>query len=169
MKPSTGRLRLETALAEAEIEYNDKRSPSIYVKFPVENGKRRRTGTGCVCRHLDDDAVDDPGEHRHRLAPKIFVRFSGAGGEQLVMARELVEQVMAKAEISDYDIVRTWKGSELAGVVLPPPAVRPRKSTYFRRSRHPRSGSGWCTQPLDTGRKTLNWGRSTILAFLSGQ
>ncbi|MFA7077749.1 MAG: class I tRNA ligase family protein, partial [Syntrophomonas sp.] len=29
----------ETALAEAEIEYNDKVSPSIYVKFPVKDGK----------------------------------------------------------------------------------------------------------------------------------
>jgi len=29
----------ETALAEAEVEYRDKRSPSIYVAFPVKDGK----------------------------------------------------------------------------------------------------------------------------------
>ncbi|MEN6460914.1 MAG: isoleucine--tRNA ligase, partial [Syntrophomonas sp.] len=29
----------ETALAEAEVEYGDKTSPSIYVKFPVKDGK----------------------------------------------------------------------------------------------------------------------------------
>ena len=29
----------ETALAEAEIEYAEKRSPSIYVKFPVLDSK----------------------------------------------------------------------------------------------------------------------------------
>src|SRR5690606_14096918 len=29
----------ETALAEAEIEYRDRRSPSIYVAFPVTDGK----------------------------------------------------------------------------------------------------------------------------------
>src|SRR5690606_34633297 len=29
----------ETALAEAEIEYRDRRSPSIYVRFPVVDGK----------------------------------------------------------------------------------------------------------------------------------
>ena len=28
----------ESALAEAEIEYHDKRSPSIYVSFPVKDG-----------------------------------------------------------------------------------------------------------------------------------
>ena len=29
----------ESALAEAEIEYQDKKSPSIYVAFPVKEGK----------------------------------------------------------------------------------------------------------------------------------
>ena len=29
----------ESALAEAEIEYQDKKSPSIYVSFPVTDGK----------------------------------------------------------------------------------------------------------------------------------
>ena len=29
----------ETALAEAEVEYHDKRSPSIYVAFSVKDGK----------------------------------------------------------------------------------------------------------------------------------
>ena len=29
----------ETALAEAEIEYHDKKSPSIYVAFKVQDGK----------------------------------------------------------------------------------------------------------------------------------
>ena len=34
--------RCRTALAEAEVEYEDKRSPSIYVKFPVEDDLRAR-------------------------------------------------------------------------------------------------------------------------------
>ena len=29
----------ETALAEAEIEYKDVKSPTIFVKFPVKDGK----------------------------------------------------------------------------------------------------------------------------------
>jgi len=29
----------ETALAEAEVEYQDKKSPAIYVKFPVKDGQ----------------------------------------------------------------------------------------------------------------------------------
>lgn len=39
MKPVYWCADCETALAEAEIEYHDKVSPSIYVKFPVTEGK----------------------------------------------------------------------------------------------------------------------------------
>ena len=49
----------KTALAEAEVEYQDYTSDTIWVKFPVTSGPRiaaRRVG-----RHLDDDAVDHPG------------------------------------------------------------------------------------------------------------
>lgn len=39
MKPVYWSPSSETALAEAEIEYQDKKSPSIYVSFPVRDGK----------------------------------------------------------------------------------------------------------------------------------
>lgn len=45
----------ESALAEAEIEYKDKRSPSIYVAFPVKDGK----GV------LDGDEKSSFGRRRH--------------------------------------------------------------------------------------------------------
>ena len=56
----------ETALAEAEIEYRDKRSPSIYVAFPVKDGNgicRRKTR---LCRDLDDHSLDDSRQSGHR-------------------------------------------------------------------------------------------------------
>jgi isoleucyl-tRNA synthetase len=48
-----------TALAEAEVEYHDRKVPVIWVKFPV------RKGTRCAfqsCCDLDDHALDDPGQ-----------------------------------------------------------------------------------------------------------
>ena len=39
LKPVYWCPRCETALAEAEIEYGQRRSPSIYVKFPVVEDK----------------------------------------------------------------------------------------------------------------------------------
>lgn len=39
LKPVYWCASCETALAEAEVEYDDKRSASIYVRFPVCNGR----------------------------------------------------------------------------------------------------------------------------------
>ena len=56
----------KTALAEAEVEYHDHVSNTIYVRFPVRDvggsDLRRRLGGD-----LDDDALDHPGQPRHRL------------------------------------------------------------------------------------------------------
>ena len=56
----------KTALAEAEVEYHDHVSNTIYVAFPVRTSARsdlrRRLGGD-----LDDDALDHPGQPRHRL------------------------------------------------------------------------------------------------------
>ena len=52
----------KTALAEAEVEYEDVVSTQIDVAFEIV-GSAERAGTGRrACGDLDDDAVDDPGE-----------------------------------------------------------------------------------------------------------
>ncbi len=57
----------KTALAEAEVEYADIVSTQIDVAFEIVAGaERARTGRG-PCRHLDDDAVDDPGQPGDRV------------------------------------------------------------------------------------------------------
>ena len=50
-----------TALAEAEVEYEDHTSPSIWVTFKVVGGgeKPRRSAVRCFRGDLDDDSVDD--------------------------------------------------------------------------------------------------------------
>ena len=75
-KPVHWCIHCRTALAEAEVEYEDHTSPSIYVEFPARGCERRpelaarvpalagRDGLG---PHLDDDALDDPVEPRRRV------------------------------------------------------------------------------------------------------
>ena len=51
-----------TALAEAEVEYEDHTSPSIWVTFKVVgggSGEAAKIGGGCFGSDLDDYAVDD--------------------------------------------------------------------------------------------------------------
>ena len=60
-KPVYWSIPCRTALAEAEVEYHDHVSQSIYVKFPVVGQPEH------VRRHLDDHAVDVAREPRGRL------------------------------------------------------------------------------------------------------
>jgi len=59
-KPVYWSIPFETALAEAEIEYKDLVSPSIWVKFAVTAAEAAKFGLPT------DDALDPPGEPRHR-------------------------------------------------------------------------------------------------------
>ena len=54
----------QTALAEAEVEYHDKDSFTIWVKFQVVGGARSGRCTGC---DLDHDALDHAVEQGGRL------------------------------------------------------------------------------------------------------
>ena len=58
--------RCQTALAEAEIEYWDETSDSIYVKFSLIESPEPWADAGAagLGPHLDDDAVDAAGQRR---------------------------------------------------------------------------------------------------------
>ena len=54
----------ESSLAEAEIEYKDVKSASIYVAFQIKDGKGLLDNRYCN-GHLDDYALDFAGKLRH--------------------------------------------------------------------------------------------------------
>ena len=58
----------ESALAEAEIEYKDVESYSIYVAFDIKDAKRGRT-SGCKIRHLDNNTLDNSSKLRDFSKP----------------------------------------------------------------------------------------------------
>ena len=74
-KPVHWCIHCRTALAEAEVEYEQHTSPSIYVEFPLSRRQRRGAGVarprargaGGLGPHLDDHAVDDPVEPGARV------------------------------------------------------------------------------------------------------
>ena len=81
-KPVHWCIHCRTALAEAEVEYQDHTSPSIYVEFPLRPDERRRArraraGAGRprgLGPDLDDDAVDDSVEPGDRVPPRVRLR-----------------------------------------------------------------------------------------------
>ena len=71
----------KTALAEAEVEYEDYTSDTMWVKFPVieadpsqARGLLRGIASGVLSGHLDHDALDDSGQPRDQLFAEDFVR-----------------------------------------------------------------------------------------------
>jgi isoleucyl-tRNA synthetase len=89
----------KTALAEAEVEYHDYTSDTVWVKFPVADGANRRASKARD-HHLDDDAVDhprQPGDQlfaEDRLWPLSGRR--GAGGQLGEDRRSLCDRRRAR-------------------------------------------------------------------------
>ena len=81
-KPVHWCIHCRTALAEAEVEYEDHTSPSIYVEFPLPAANAgelvgARAGAGRAPRvgaDLDDDAVDDPVEPGGGVSSRVRLR-----------------------------------------------------------------------------------------------
>jgi isoleucyl-tRNA synthetase len=101
-----------TALAEAEVEYADHRSPSIYVKFlyteelPAELNALGDKPLSFVIWTTTPWTI--PANLGISLNPELDYVAVDTGSERLVMAAGLVEQVMKTLEIEDYSIAATF-------------------------------------------------------------
>jgi isoleucyl-tRNA synthetase len=114
-----------TALAEAEIEYSDEVSPSIYVNFKLIDIPSVFSQAG-----VSHDAYvliwtttpwTLPANTAVSLAPKAEYVMVHADGKYMIMARELVESVAEIAHWDSYELVKkdgevvSVLGSDLAG------------------------------------------------------
>ncbi|AJD90928.1 isoleucyl-tRNA synthetase [Jeotgalibacillus malaysiensis] len=110
----------ESALAEAEIEYQDKRSASIYVSFDVKDGKGK----------LDQDTAfviwtttpwTIPANLAIALHPKLEYVVVDTDSKKFVVAKELLESVQETMGWEKADVTATYKGSELEHVTAAHP------------------------------------------------
>ncbi|RAL26029.1 isoleucine--tRNA ligase [Thermoflavimicrobium daqui] len=111
----------ESALAEAEIEYYDKRSPSIYVAFPVKNGNGVVPVENTYVVIWTTTPWTIPANLGIALNEEFDYSLVQANGRNLLLASKLVEEVMKVCDIDEYQIIQTWKGQELSGVVCSHP------------------------------------------------
>ena len=105
----------ETALAEAEIEYQDDPCTTVYVKFPMYDDLGKLS-------HLDKSKLNFviwtttiwtlPGNLAIALHPQEeYAVVRADGGEMYIMARPLVEKVMKIGGVEHYEIVETHPGA----------------------------------------------------------
>ncbi|MBS4211920.1 MULTISPECIES: isoleucine--tRNA ligase [Neobacillus] len=106
----------ESALAEAEIEYKDKRSPSIYVGFPVKDGKGvLDTDTEIVIWTTTPWTI--PANLGISVHPELTYVVVAVNDKKYVVAESLLESVTNEIGWEEAAVLKKVKGAELEYVV----------------------------------------------------
>ena len=105
----------ETALAEAEVEYQDEDNLSIYVKFPVTDDKGLFSDVGDKVYFViwTTTTWTLPGNVAICVNKDFEYSLVKAGEEVYVLATDLVADVMNTAGITDYSVIKTVMGDQL--------------------------------------------------------
>jgi isoleucyl-tRNA synthetase len=108
----------KTALAEAEIEYYDAKSPSIYVRFPlmddVSGALPQTAGKRVSVVIWTTTPWTIPGNLAVALHPDfVYAAVETGGGEALIVAKDLVKTSMAAMGIEDYVVLCEFSASVL--------------------------------------------------------
>ncbi|HEX7063878.1 MAG TPA: isoleucine--tRNA ligase, partial [Bacillales bacterium] len=110
----------ESALAEAEIEYNDLRSPSIYVDFAVKDGRGALDGGEKIVIWTTTPWTI-PANTGIAVHPDFEYSVVAVGDEKYVVAAELLEDLQDKLEWENAQVVKTVKGQDLENVTAQHP------------------------------------------------
>ena len=116
--------RCETALAMAEIDYEDKEDPSIYVKFPLKTQESRDYTTHILVWTTTPWTL--PANMAVCVHPDFDYAYVKVDNDVYIMAEALIESVFNLKEDkdhecdcnngADYEILKVVKGSELEGL-----------------------------------------------------
>jgi isoleucyl-tRNA synthetase len=136
-KPVHWCLNCRSALAEAEVEYEDKTSPSVYVRFAVVDVAElaARMAIAPEQRGLADDPTSIaiwtttpwtlPANRAVAVHPQFnysLVEFDlGGGRERLLLADELVASVMSALGVTTWVVIAQSKGEALEHLSLQHP------------------------------------------------
>jgi len=120
----------KTALAEAEVEYQDITSPTIHIRFPiVTSSDPALAGASIVIWTTTPWTM--PGNRAIAYGADfdyMLVEVTAAGegsfakpGERIVVAEALLDQVLDETKITEHKVLATFKGAALAGTVCAHP------------------------------------------------
>ncbi len=110
-----------TALAEAEVEYKDHSSPSIYVKFKTQGASPFGENSYFVIWTTTPWTI--PSNLAIALNPDFEYVGIEHGGETLIVAEPLIEQVKAAWGIPEVKFFKKVKGIELEGLKTKHPLI----------------------------------------------
>ena len=123
LKPVLWCTQDQTALAEAEVEYEDHTSPSIYVKFPVAGGAAAVAARFPGLKLPPDVTAVSvviwtttpwtlPANQAVCLHADIDYAFVQVGAEVLIVAEKLLDNVAKACKLEGYSVLAVKKGGE---------------------------------------------------------
>ena len=117
----------KTALAEAEVEYHDHKSATVWVKFPVTKGRWEGasvviwTTTPWTMPANRAVAAGEEIEYGLYQVEDAGESKGASSGDRLVLATSLAEATFAKAGITGFALLETARGADLVGAELAHP------------------------------------------------
>ncbi len=117
----------KTALAEAEVEYHDKKDTAIYVKFPIVAAADAPDLVGACIVIWTTTPWTIPGNRAIAVGAEFTYALINVNetlepghaqrGDLLIVAEALLEPFTKTCGITSYDVVRSLPGADLLGVI----------------------------------------------------
>jgi isoleucyl-tRNA synthetase len=134
VKPVHWCIECSSALAEAEVEYQNKVSPAIYVKFKLSNDDVEKLADKF---DIKDDLADTyaviwtttpwtlPANQAICVGGEIKYSLIKVGNEYLILASDLVELVLSHDAVAtfEYKLIATVKGADIEGLHFTHPFI----------------------------------------------
>ncbi len=117
LKPVYWCTECETALAEAEIEYDLQDSYSIYCRFPVIDDRGILGQENCYCLIWTTTPWTIPANLAIALHPELDYVLADSGSGYYLLAEGLLEAVAGELGSSSWPVIDRFRGSELEGIV----------------------------------------------------
>ena len=123
LKPVNWCIHDRTALAEAEVEYENHTSPSIWVRFALTSDPAAidpaLAGAKRLRPDLDHHALDHPGQHGHRLSSEVRLRGGGSWRRRLHRRAGAAEGHRGEAAAGTRpQVIAEFPGAKLEGAIF---------------------------------------------------
>ncbi|SBS30885.1 Isoleucine--tRNA ligase [Marinomonas spartinae] len=167
-----------SALAEAEVEYQDKTSLSLDVRYaPKDEAELLAKFSGVEGEGKVSVVIWTttpwtlPASQAVSIHPEFHYALvevdMGAGKERLILAEDMVESVMARYGVSDFRIVGRAEGADLNGTLLDHPFVERDIPVILGEHVTTEAGTGCVHTAPDHGVDDFNVGRENGLGTIN--
>lgn len=157
----------ETALAEAEIEYKDRKDPSVYVAFEVVEGNNFvKKGDNLVIWTTTPWTL--PGNTGICIGEDIEYAKVKANDKNYIVARELVKELMEEFGFEKYRVTKKLKSEDLVNVIYKHPFMDRNSKVVIGHHVNLEAGTGLVHTAPSYGEDDFIVGKNNDLPMVNG-